>query len=145
MALMKIFISSDHAGFPMKEDIKEHFPEYEWVDLGPKTPDRVDYPEFADKMAVALKGSEGFGILLCGSGQGVAMRANKYPHIRAALCWNEESAKLARQHNNANVLCMGSRLIEPSLSNQILQTFLKTEFEGGRHSERVAKLEGPLK
>lgn len=110
-------------------------------DLGPDSADRVDYPDFADKLCKKLKDNpEAHGILICGSGQGMAMRANRYPYIRAALCWNKESAKLSREHNNANVLCVGSRLLEKDVIFSILDEFLKTDFEGGRHKARVDKL-----
>lgn len=142
-----IFIASDHAGFELKSKVLEHFKNLPLVDLGCPSKDRVDYPDFAHKLTqkIALEPSDSsefksIGILICGSGQGVAMAANRQAHIRAALCWNEESAKLSRLHNNANVLCLGERLTEQSLALKIIETFLNTEFEGGRHSARVQKI-----
>jgi ribose 5-phosphate isomerase B len=138
---MKIYIASDHAGFQLKQELKQMHPEIEWMDLGPASEDRVDYPDYAEKLAVTLKASPNHkGVLICGSGQGMAIKANRYPHIRAALCWNEEIAILSRGHNDANVLCLGSRHTEPELAADILTAFINAEFEGGRHSDRVKKL-----
>ena len=141
-----LYIASDHAGFGMKKALISHLSKMlpKLLDLGPKNEDRTDYPDFADKLCQKLiqdKGAQ--GVLICGSGQGMAMRANKYPSIRAALCWNEESARLARKHNDANVLCMGARLLDENLSLKILKVFLDTEFEGGRHQTRVEKVSKP--
>ena len=149
---MKIFIASDHAGFAIKQKVvdflgkeflKNH--QYEVVDLGPQNEDRTDYPDYADKViAEVKKDSTAVGVLLCGSGQGMAMRANKYSFVRAALCWNEESAQLSRAHNDANVLCLGARLLPESDLFAALKAFLKTPFEGGRHADRVKKLSHPV-
>lgn len=138
-----LFIASDHAGFALKEYFKEHRPNLLWCDLGPLLEERVDYPDFADKVSAQVAQGHGLGILICGSGQGMAMRANKYRDVRAALCWNTEVAELAREHNNANVLCLGGRLMAPELAVQILDIFLKTPFLGGRHQQRVDKLSTP--
>ena len=143
-----LFIASDHAGFPIKSSMIEKASTLGWKveDLGPSNQDSVDYPDFADQVCMKLSESpESKGVLICGSGQGMAMRANKYPHIRAALCWSPESAELSRQHNNANILCVGARLIEKDSLLQILQTFLSVDFEGGRHQARVEKISQGLK
>lgn len=142
-----LYLASDHAGFSIKERLLSFLEENSSgniQDLGPRSEDRVDYPDFADRVCQKLKeDKEALGILICGSGQGMAMRANKYKHIRAALCWSAESAQLAREHNNANVLCVGARLLEEPLILSILKTFLDTPFEGGRHEARVQKIEAP--
>ena len=126
-------------------------------DLGPQSVDSVDYPDYADLVCQKIHGftlidSENHatfpnevGILICGSGQGMAMRANKYAHIRAALCWSEDSARLSREHNDANVLCLSSRLISQDLSLKLVETFLSTAFAGGRHLSRVAKVSQPVR
>ncbi len=141
------YIASDHAGFETKTIMLHRLKEWGLPveDLGPFSDDRVDYPDYADQVCLKLKDvPEGRGILVCGSGQGMAMRANRYPYIRAALCWNTESVKLARQHNDANVLCVGARLLENSVVLAILEAFVHEEFEGGRHQHRVQKLSTPL-
>ncbi len=138
----QIFVASDHAGFSLKKNLIEKNKNYDWKDLGCPNADRVDYPDYAQLLCqkvVAKPGS--FGVLICGSGQGMAMSANRHAHIRAALCWNVESAQLARQHNDANVLCLGARLIDESTCHEILKAFLQTEFEGGRHQARVEKID----
>ena len=140
-----ILIASDHAGLSLKTFLIKNSPEFNWTDLGPSSEASVDYPDFADLLAKGIKTPNDFGVLICGSGQGMAIRANKYPHIRAALCWNTEVAQLSREHNNANVLCLGSRLISPDLAQNIFETFIKTDFAGGRHAQRVAKISSPLK
>lgn len=146
---LKIFIASDHAGFDSKIKIvqycKSHFDfDFDMEDLGPVSKDRVDYPDFADKVCQNLKEHpESFGILVCGSGQGMAMRANKYAHIRAALCWNTESATLSREHNAANILCVGARLLDENEIKKIVSAFFFTKFEGGRHQQRVLKISKP--
>lgn len=142
--MSKIFLASDHAGLELKNLIKKTFPKFEIEDVGTFNEDSVDYPDFADLVAQKLfHHPTYFGILVCGSGQGMAMRANRYPHIRAALCWSEETAKLAREHNNANVLCLGGRIIEAKAAFDIIKIFLQTPFEGGRHEKRVGKLSQP--
>lgn len=139
---MKIYIAADHAGFELKQNLINHFKQkFNFIDLGPQTTDRVDYPDFANLVAENLKKDpQAMGILICGSGQGMAMRANKYSHIRAALCWDKESCMLSRQHNDANVLCLGSRLLPMGTVYEIMDTFFATEFEGGRHADRVNKI-----
>jgi ribose 5-phosphate isomerase B len=148
---MKFYIASDHAGFERKQAvlqfIKTRFPVWEIHDEGPFSTDSVDYPDFANKVCHHFKEQHSHlsqlqkvGVLICGSGQGMCMRANKYANVRAALCWNEESARLSRQHNDANILCLGARLLDEPHSMKIIETFLTTEFEGGRHSKRVVKL-----
>jgi ribose 5-phosphate isomerase B len=143
---MKIYIAADHAGFLIKEKVIAFLrKQNEVIDLGPKNEDRTDYPDYADKVVLELKKDPtALGILLCGSGQGMAMRANKYAFIRAALCWNAESAKLSRAHNDANVLCLGARLLPEDDLFSAITAFLATPFEGGRHADRVQKLNHPV-
>lgn len=142
-----IFIASDHAGWDMKRHLMGRYPFLPWKDLGTLNTERVDYPDYAEKLCLALRNelSESCGILVCGSGQGMAIRANRFPFIRAALCWSEEVVKLAREHNDANVLCLAGRITPFPIAEQILKTFLATEFEGGRHQERVNKLSSESK
>ena len=140
-----ILIASDHAGFTLKEHLKNKFKEINWIDLGPTSEDRVDYPDFADKLATHINTENTRGVLVCGSGQGMAIRANRYPHIRAALCWSSEVAELSRLHNDANVLCLGSRVLDFEVAEKTLTTFLNTDFEGGRHQGRVEKMSAPIK
>ena len=137
-----IFIASDHAGLEMKRHLISRFPALNWKDLGPFNTDSVDYPDYAELLCrnLAPEIKESCGILVCGSGQGMAMRANRFPFIRAALCWNEEITALARQHNDANVLCLAGRFIVFPMAEKLLRVFLETEFEGGRHQKRVNKL-----
>ena len=140
---MKIAIGSDHAGFEYKTKIK-HFLEnkgFEVKDLGAYSPDSVDYPDFAHPVAQTVEDNEAdWGILVCGSGNGVAITANKHQGIRAALCWNVELAQLARQHNNANILCLPARFVGMEETLAMVEAFANTTFEGGRHSNRVAKI-----
>ncbi len=140
-----LFIASDHAGFELKENVLENlkFPGFTLRDLGPENADRVDYPDYAKKLCREMLKSpdENVGILICGSGQGMAMSANRFKGLRAALTWNTESTELARAHNNANIICLGARLIEPQLAVKLIETFLRTPFEGGRHTGRVSKIE----
>jgi len=138
-----VFIASDHAGFLLKQNLinQPHEKSIDFIDLGPNSEDRCDYPDFADLVCQKVIENPGsFGLLICGSGQGMAMRANKYPQIRAALCWNAETAKLSRQHNDANILCLGSRVVEKRDIQEIILSFFQTEFEGGRHQTRVDKI-----
>lgn len=139
---MKIYIGSDHAGFQHKEKIKKYLKKEkkEVIDLGPKNEESVDYPEFAHKVCKKIKGKKEKGILICGSGNGINMSANKHKNIRAALCWNTEIAKLARNHNNANVLSIPARFIDAKKTIKIVDVFLKEEFDGGRHEKRVKKI-----
>lgn len=140
---MKLLIASDHRGFKLKEHLKKGLSHIEWEDLGCDSEEVVDYPDYADKLIVKLKENQ-MGVLICGSGQGMAMRANKYPQVRAALCWNKEVASLAREHNDANTLCLGARVLPQALCEEILQTFLNTSFGGGRHKKRVCKIKEKL-
>lgn len=137
-----IFIASDHAGLELKRHLIARFPHLPFIDLGTQTTESVDYPDFAAKLCRELEGKlqDSCGILICGSGQGMAIRANRFPFIRAALCWTEDVARLAREHNDANVLCLGGRLVTFPTAEEILDVFLKTPFAGGRHEGRVSKL-----
>jgi ribose 5-phosphate isomerase B len=140
---MKIAIGGDHAGFAYKEVLKKVLTDdgHEVKDFGPFSDASVDYPDFAHPLATAVEqGDSELGILICGSGNGVAITANKHQGIRAALCWTEELGSLARQHNNANVLCLPSRFIDIELAKQITAKFISTPFEGGRHENRVKKI-----
>lgn len=142
---MKLFIASDHAGVDLKAKLVSQNPEIEWIDLGPTEKDSVDYSDFADQVAQKVMTTpHSKGVLICGSGQGMSMRANKYPLIRAALCWTPEIAKLSREHNDANVLCLGARFTSSETALEILKTFLETPFAGGRHEKRVAKIANPI-
>lgn len=139
----KIAIGSDHAGYEGKERAKEVLGALgvEVLDKGADGLESVDYPDFGAAVGRAVAGGEvDRGVLLCGSGIGISIAANKIPGVRAALCWNEETARLARRHNDANVLCIGARLIEPELAARIIRAFFETDFEGGRHQQRVDKL-----
>ena len=139
---MKIYIGSDHAGFQHKEKIKKHLKKEkkEVIDLGPNNEESVDYPEFAHKVCKKIKSKKEKGILICGSGNGINMSANKHKNIRAALCWNKETAKLARNHNNANILSIPARFIDAKKTIKIVDVFLKEGFDGGRHEKRVKKI-----
>lgn len=134
----KILIASDHAAFKLKQNFKDHFSAIQWQDMGCYSEERVDYPDLAQYVCDNIEDKH-MALLLCGSGQGMAMAANKHPHIRAALCWDEESTRLSRQHNNANILCLGARLLPPALCYRLFDLFRSTSFEGGRHSDRVKK------
>ena len=145
----KVFIAADHAGFDLKEKIKKNINQpvhhVQLVDLGVHLSDgklqKVDYPDYASLVAQKVNQKEGMGLLICGSGQGMCMRANKYPHVRAALCWDIPSTLLARQHNNANILCLGARLLPLTLAEQMIKLFFKTPFdEQSRHQKRVEKI-----
>src|SRR6186713_2232137 len=138
-----IAIGCDHAGFDCKEDLIS-FLEGEnmaYKDFGTYTKDSVDYPDFAHPVASAVENGEAsFGILLCGSANGVAITANKHQGIRAAICWGEELAKLCREHNNANILCIPARFVREGDAEKMVNLFMHTEFEGGRHGKRVDKI-----
>jgi len=140
---MKIALASDHAGFTEKEKLKPLLTDLgvDFVDLGTQSGASVDYPDFAQKVAeqVALK-SVDQGLLVCGSGTGMAITANKVPGVRAAVAWSEETARLARQHNDANVLAIGARTTPEGEIPKIVTAWFQTAFEGGRHAERVAKI-----
>ena len=143
MRLKKIFISSDHAGFKLKEDIKSHLSKKKlsFQDLGPFNDDRVDYPDYAHKVAKKVKAKKSnVGILVCGSGMGMNIAANRHKNIRAAQCFNLKSTKLSRLHNDANIITLGSRLLTKKLAINCVNTFLNTKFEGGRHSKRIKKI-----
>ena len=140
---MKIAIGGDHAGFAYKQEIIGMLTQtgHEVKDFGPFSDASVDYPDFAHPLSTSVEGGENeLGILICGSGNGVALTANKHQGIRAALCWLDELGALARQHNNANVLCLPARFISLDLAKQITNTFITTPFEGGRHENRVNKI-----
>ena len=144
MTAETIAIASDHAGFALKQVLKDRLQKdgFAPLDLGTDGPQSVDYPDFADKLAQALKdGRATRGVLVCGTGIGISIAANRHRHVRAALCHDTSSARLARQHNDANVLAMGARLIGEEAALDTLQVFLTTGFDGGeRHSRRVGKL-----
>jgi len=136
-------IASDHAGFELKEKVIKFLSSknIDTKDFGTYSSDSVDYPDFAHKVGSAInKGEYKRGIVICGSGNGVQMTVNKYPGVRCALCWNEEIASLARQHNDANVLSLPARFIPEELALKIVDIFLNTDFEGGRHQRRVEKI-----
>lgn len=140
-AQKKILIASDHAGFFLKKNLIQKLAElgYETIDLGCDSAEKsVDYPDYAQKLCEKLK--DGFGILICGSGIGISIAANRFDKIRAALCHNVKSAKLSRAHNDANVLCLGARFTKEKSALAITKAFLTSKFEGGRHEQRVAKL-----
>lgn len=140
---MTIAIGSDHAGFAYKDKIKSSLNRlgYEVIDKGTYGESSVDYPDFAHPVASAVENGEArFGVLICGSGNGVAITANKHAAIRAALCWKVEIAKLARAHNDANVLCLPARFVSLDLAKKMVKTFLNEPFEGGRHQNRVNKI-----
>lgn len=143
MKSTKIAIGSDHAGYEAKEQAKRELGALglEVLDEGTNGLESVDYPDFGAAVGRAVAGGEAErGVVICGSGIGISIAANKVPGVRAALCWNEETARLARQHNDANVLCLGARFIEPELAARMIRVFVETEFDGGRHAERVEKL-----
>ncbi len=139
---MKIAIGCDHAGFELKEHVKAFLAEnYNVVDKGTYSADSVDYPDFAHQVATAAgKGDVDFGILICGSANGVAMAANKHQEVRAAICWLPEIASLAKQHNNANVICLPGRFISKAEAEAIINAYMSIEFEGGRHQNRIDKI-----
>ena len=140
---MKIAIGGDHAGFTYKQAVVALLQDkgVEVEDFGPFSEDSVDYPDFVHPVAKKVEVKEAdLGILICGSGNGVAMTANKYQNVRAALCWQADLAALARQHNNANVLCIAARFVELDLAKEMVETFLNESFEGGRHQRRVNKI-----
>jgi ribose 5-phosphate isomerase B len=138
-----VAVAADHAGFPLKETLKGDLAAlgFNIVDLGTDGPASVDYPDFANRMAEALRrGAVERGVVICGTGIGISIAANRHPHVRAALCHDATGARLARQHNDANVLALGARLISEEVARECLKVFLETPFEGGRHASRVAKL-----
>ena len=143
---MKLAIASDHAGFKMKQKVKKYLIEkgYEIKDFGTDTEESIDYPEFGHLVAEAIEKKEyDLGITICGTGNGISMTANKHQGIRSAICWSEEISKLARAHNNANICSLPGRFLSIEESIVIIETFIRTEFEGGRHERRIKKI--PLK
>jgi len=141
--LRKIFISSDHAGYKLKEFIKIYLSKKKlsFQDMGPYNADRVDYPDYAHKVAKRVKtNKDNIGILVCGSGMGMNIAANRHKNIRAAQCFNLKSTKLSRLHNNANIITLGSRLLTKKNALSCVGVFLNTKFEGGRHSKRIKKI-----
>ena len=138
---ISIAIGADHAGFEYKNMLIDFLKDYTIKDFGTYSADSVDYPDFAHPVASAVENAEfTIGILICGSANGVAMTANKHQEIRAAICWNEELAELARTHNNANILCIPARFTTKEDAKNICTKFIHSEFEGGRHSNRVNKI-----
>jgi ribose 5-phosphate isomerase B len=140
---VKIVVGSDHAGFELKQNIIEHLSErnMNYVDFGTNCLDSVDYPDYAKKVAEEVNSKDLImGILVCGSGQGMAMTANRFKNVRAAICHNSDVAKVTRQHNDANVLCLGSRFIDISEAIKCVDVFLSTDFEGERHLKRINKI-----
>jgi len=143
MNIKRVFLASDHAGFLLKKMIIKFLKKkgIKIMDLGPKNENSVDYPDYAHLLAKKVsKEKSNIGILVCGSGQGMIMAANKHKNVRAALCYDRRSTKLSRMHNNANVMALGSRLTKKSLALKCVSTFLKTNFEGGRHLKRIKKI-----
>jgi ribose 5-phosphate isomerase B len=141
---MKIFIGSDHAGILLKKKLKEYLEKksYSVSDCGAfEEGKRVDYPDFAQTVCDKILSEDSIGILICGSGVGMSIAANRRKGIRAALCWSEDVSKLSRQHNNANILVLGARLISYTCAEKCLDMFLKTSFEGGRHQRRLDKID----
>jgi ribose 5-phosphate isomerase B len=146
--MQTVFIASDHAGFELKEHLKSllHLrPAFELRDVGTESLASVDYPDIIHRAATLMKTTpQAKGVFICGSGNGVCITANRYAHLRAALAWNSEIARLARQHNNANVLCLPARFISLTEAENCLWAFLNTSFEGGRHELRVSKINPAL-
>lgn len=141
---MKVAIGSDHAGFNLKEEMIKYLKEkeVEVIDCGPENDNRVDYPDYGHKVGKKVVSKEAdYGIVICGSGIGISISANKIKNIRCALCSEPLSAELSRKHNDANVVALGARLIGTEMAKKILDVFLNTEFEGGRHIDRIAKIE----
>ena len=137
--MKKIFIASDHAGYNLKNSIISKLKKI--TDLGPKSSDSVDYPDYAKKLSKKVASHKGsFGILICGSGMGMSIAANKNKNIRAALCYSMKNTKLSRLHNNANIITLGERLINKNKAINLIKIFLNTKFEGGRHLRRIKKI-----
>lgn len=138
----KVLIASDHAGVELKAAIQRSLPDWEWEDLGPINGERVDYPDFAEKLASRVAGAEhSMGILICGSGIGMSIAANKIAGVRAAVVENPVSARLSREHNDANVLCLGSRFLAPEYGAEIARAWLETPFSNdARHATRIKKI-----
>ncbi len=143
MSRKPIAIASDHAGYDLKTILAQELAEmgYEVLDLGTDGPQSVDYPDFGSALAEVVRTGEAErGVLICGTGIGISMAANRHPGVRAAVCWDETSARLTREHNDANVLALGARLLGVEVAKDCVRTFLSTDFAGGRHVRRVAKL-----
>lgn len=141
---MQLLVGADHAGLPLKEALVAHLRAqgHEVNDLGTHAPDSVDYPDFAHRVASGVaNGDAPLGLLVCGSGVGMSITANKHAGVRAVVCSEPYSAKMGRRHNDANVLCLGARVVGVDLAIDILEAFLAAEFEGGRHARRVGKIE----
>ena len=139
----RVVLASDHAGFKLKEEIKKFLikKRKRVLDLGTKNTSPVDYPDYAHLLSKKMRYPKNqFGILICGSGTGMSMAANKHKNIRAAMCYDTKSTKLSRQHNNANVMTLGARLIKKNVALKCVNTFLKTDFDGGRHLRRIKKI-----
>jgi ribose 5-phosphate isomerase B len=140
---LPVALGCDHAGFEYKEDVISFLDgkSVTWKDFGTFSTDSVDYPDFAHPVSYSVESGEAsFGILICGSANGVAITANKHPGIRAAVCWGEEITELARKHNNANVICIPGRFVREGLVERMIEIFMHTNFEGGRHKNRVDKI-----
>ena len=140
--MKKIYIASDHAGFKLKSSILSKFSKKKKIiDLGPNSSISVDYPDYAKKLSKKIASDKGsFGILICGSGMGMAITANKIKNVRAALCYSNKNTKLSRLHNNANIITLGERLISKNKAINLIKIFLSTKFEGGRHLRRIKKM-----
>lgn len=144
MADRTILLAADHAGFDLKEELESHLRDLGWepIDLGPDSAESTDYPDWAHRLAEAVEaGRAPRGILCCGTGTGMSIAANRHPGVRAANCLDEAMAAMAREHNDANVLCLGARILAPADAKKILWAFLETPFAGGRHERRVRKIE----
>ena len=146
---MKLVIASDHGAIELRQALvtylQSQYTDIDVVDLGIDTPESVDYPDFADRVATqVLSGNATMGILCCGTGIGIGIRANRYPGIRAALVYDAFTAEMAKAHNNANVLCLGGRTTDIEMAKQFVSVWLDTAFEGGRHQRRLDKLDAPL-
>jgi ribose 5-phosphate isomerase B len=140
-SIIKIAIGADHAGYAYKEMLKTALTAFDVQDFGTYSEGSVDYPDFAHPVADCVeRGAATFGILVCGSANGVAITANKHQGVRAAICWQAEIAELARLHNDANIICIPARFVSESTAKEIVHTFLQTHFEGGRHQNRVEKI-----
>ncbi|RCK75206.1 MAG: Ribose 5-phosphate isomerase B [Ignavibacteriae bacterium] len=140
---MKVAIASDHAGYNMKEELKKYLNElgFDYKDFGTNSSESVDYPDYAVEVAKVISSKDfKYGILICGTGIGMSIAANKIMGVRAAVCESQESAKYSRLHNDANILCLGARIITIDKAKEITKIFLETEFEGGRHSKRIQKI-----
>ena len=143
LSTLSIGMACDHAGYQLKEILKEYLkPQvFEIVDFGTNSTDSVDYPDFGHLLGAAVNsGKVDYGIAICGSGNGISMTVNKYRNVRAALCWKDEITELARQHNDANIISLPARFISEAEAKRFVDTFFSTDFEGGRHERRVAKI-----